>query len=146
MIGTRARHRANVVVEPAMLSRIGLTDHAVVRFATRAGLTTDDRAVVTPLVRQLLTVEGRIVRTRPRWSGLRDDADLYLQVGEWMLLIGCHDERRAGRYSIVTVITRSGDRTWRRAWRRGHVATPPPPGLCRRPWLHRLLRIGRDDA
>ncbi len=115
--------------EPAgagLLNRCGFTDHAIERFATRAGLPTTDRRIIEPLIRELLVREGKVVDRRPRWSRSRRGADLYLQLGEWMLFIGCRDRSGSDRYSIVTVVNGERNTTWNRALRLGYIRTPPP--------------------
>jgi hypothetical protein len=122
-----------------LLARIGFTDHAIDRFAGRAGLATSQRAVIEPLLRELVICEGRVVFERPGWARSRNHADLYVQVGAWLLLIACHDPRRPAGYSVVTVISRPEDRSWAQARRRGHVATAPPAGALSRPRLVALI-------
>ena len=124
------------------MRRIGFTDHALERFASRAGLPTSRRSVIEPIIRDLLLSEGWVVSERPRWARSRNAADLYLQLGDWMLLIGRRDESNAdrGRYAIVTVVNGAAGTTWRAAAKRGYILTPPPlparaTKLCRwRPW------------
>jgi hypothetical protein len=139
VLGPRRRGRA---VAPEMLERIGFTDHAITRFADRAGLLTSERRIVEPALRALLLREGRVVRSRPRWAGSRNTAELYLQIGEWMLLIGRHDGRRPGCYVIVTAIGRARRCTWKKAIRRGHIQTPPP-GAITSGWAPRILTATR---
>jgi hypothetical protein len=123
-----------VPVTAPLLQRVGFTDHAIERFATRAGLAVTTRSVIEPIVRDLLLLEGRVVTERPRWARSRNVADLYLQLGEWMLFIGCRRESGSERprYSIVTSIAGGTRTTWRVARRRGYVHTPAPEPLCRR--------------
>jgi hypothetical protein len=114
------------------LEQVGFTDHALERFAARAGLATDSRAVLEPLIRRLLLREGAVVFERPHWARSRNTADVYLQLGEWMLFIGCRREEPRRGYAIVTVVNGPRGNDWSHAWRRGYVATPPPTGLVRR--------------
>jgi hypothetical protein len=127
-----------------VLSRIGVTDHAIERFAARAGLLTAERQVVEPIMRELLLREGRVVTQRPPWARSRNTADLYLQLGDWMLLIGCRDEHRPGGYAIVTAVNGPREGSWMRALRRGNISTPPPmvPRAPRR--VASLLRAIRE--
>lgn len=115
------------LVPPEVLSRVGFTDHAIERFSARAGLATTSRRVVEPLIRDLLLQEGLVVAERPHWARSRNTADLYLQLGEWMLFIGCRQPSRLAHYTIVTVVNGPDGTTWRQAVRRGYVFTPPPP-------------------
>lgn len=125
--------RRSVPVGSELLDRLGFTNHAIERFATRAGLGSTKRQVVEPIVRGLLLCEGRVVADRPRWARSRNKADIYVQLGEWMLFIGCHDSQREGAYAIVTVVNGPSDNTWRTAHRRGYVSTPPIRVAPRRP-------------
>jgi hypothetical protein len=130
MILTSSRAGSNdgsVRVGAELMNRLGFTNHAIKRFAARAGLDSTNRDVVEPIVRGLLVREGRVVAARPRWAQSRNTADIYLQLGEWMLFIGCHDTQRAGAYAIVTVVNGPSDNNWRAAHRRGYVSTPPIP-------------------
>jgi hypothetical protein len=102
--------------------------------------------VVEPIVRGLLLDEGRVVAERPVWARSRRQADLFLQLEEWMLFIGCRDRVRPGRYSIVTAVNGPVDNTWRTAWRRGYISTPPPlPGRRGRPSLLVSIARGLED-
>lgn len=123
-----------------LLNGFGLTKHAIGRFAERAGLQTSNRRVIEPIVRELLLREGRLVPKRPGWARSRNRADIYLQLGEWMLFIGCHDHRYGRPYAIVTVENRPGT-TWRKAYRRRYVRTAPPTRAARRQ-PSRLLSTG----
>jgi hypothetical protein len=124
---------------------LGFSDHALVRFAERAGLPARDRATLEPLLRDLLVQEGRMVSKRPRWARSRNTADAYVQVGDWLLLICRHDVRRPGSLTVVTVVGEGA--TWERAAERGLVLTPPPvarPRLRERiAAVLRRLRRGR---
>ena len=94
---TGSRSSRSRPVVPELLEQIGFTDHALTRFASRAGMATSSRAVVEPIVRDLLLQEGLVVGARPHWAHSRDTADLYLQLGEWMLFIGCRRNSLARR-------------------------------------------------
>lgn len=117
------------LVLPDLLARVGFTDHAIERFAIRAGLTTSSRHIVEPIIRDLLLQEGLVVTERPRWARSRNTADLYLQLGEWMLFIGRRQSPQTPNFAIVTVINGREDTTWRQALRRGYIFTAPPPLL-----------------
>lgn len=133
-----------VPVGPELLERVGFTDHAITRFAQRAELASSSRAVIEPIVRDLLLDEGRVVSAPPPWARSRNSADLLLQLGNWMLLIGCHDPLRAGHYSIVTAVNGQAGDNWGKAKRRGYISTPPPRVVRWRPSL--LISIARGLA
>jgi hypothetical protein len=114
------------LVDPGLLQSIGFTNHAIERFAERAGLDTAERLRVEPIVRDLLVQEGRVVDRPPSWSRSRNEADRYLQVGEWLLLICRHDRRGGNRYDVVTIINNGNRMTWDKAIDRGLIFTPPP--------------------
>ncbi len=120
-----------VLIDRELQGRIGLTDHAIARFAQRSGLPYADRQTLEPVLRDLLIQEGRLVSERPRWSRSQNPADAYIQVGEWLVLICRHDVRRPGRWTVVTVVSRPAAPTWERAVARGWVGTPPPLRLSR---------------
>jgi hypothetical protein len=114
------------LVDRRLLASVGFTDHAVQRFAQRAGLGDARRGVVEPIMRDLLLQEGRVVVERPRWARSRNAADLYLQVGEWMLFVCRGSRRRLGSFDVVTVINGREGTSWDVALGRGFVATPVP--------------------
>jgi hypothetical protein len=93
----------------------------------RAGLATSNRAVIEPVIRRLIQGEGAVVTQRPHWARSRQRADLYIQLGEWMLLIVCSDKQHWGRYVVVTIVNGPGENTWRVARQRRYISTPPPP-------------------
>jgi hypothetical protein len=96
-------------------------------------------------VRDLLLCEGFVVAERPRWSRSRNTADLYLQLGQWMLFIGRHDTRRGG-YAIVTVVSGREGTTWSKALRRGYIVTPPPRSLIEQRRGHVASLLARLTA
>ena len=118
--------RRSALVDRRLLAQLGITDHAVLRFAQRAGLPAARRGAIEPLMRDLLAREGRIVTTQPRWARSRNEADYYLQVGEWMLFVCRASRRRLGNLEVVTVINSRAAPTWEAAVERGLVGTPPP--------------------
>lgn len=128
LFSRRAIRERSAPVGIDLLNHIGFTDHAIARFAERADLGSEKRCVVEPILRDLVLEEGCVVVTRPAWARSRHHADLYVQLGEWMLLIGCRDDPRSDRYAIVTVVNGPADNTWTRAHRLGRIgATPPMP-------------------
>lgn len=120
------------LVDLELLNRVGFTDHAIERFATRAGLATGSRHIVEPIIRDLLLQEGLVVAKRPHWARSHNTADLYLQLGEWMLFIGRREPE--SHYAIVTVVNGPEDTTWREALRRGYIFTPPPSLILDARW------------
>ncbi len=127
----------SALVDRRLLAQLGITDHADQRFAQRAGLSTARRGAVEPLMRDLLAQEGRIVPAAPRWARSRNEADLYLQVVEWMLFLCRGSRRRLGNLEVVTVINSREAPTWEAARERGLLGTPPPFAQ-RRPRRRRL--------
>jgi hypothetical protein len=117
---------AATIVDRELLAVLGFTDHAVQRFAQRTGLGVERRGAVEPVMRDLLLQEGRVVARRPRWARSRNEADLYLQVGEWLLFVCRGSRRRLGSFDVVTVINSGAASTWEGALERGLVWTPPP--------------------
>lgn len=119
------RRRAQPV-DRELLGRVGFTDHAIERFAERAGLATAERRRVEPIVRDLLAREGRVVRRPPRWHRSSNAADGYLQAGEWLLFICRESRRRPGSYDVVTIVNNGERTTWSTALDRGLIFTPLP--------------------
>jgi hypothetical protein len=126
-----------VLVDRALQARLGFSDHAIARFGQRAGLPFQDRMTLEPVLRDLLSQEGRMVSDRPAWARSRNTADAYVQVGDWLLLICRHDVRRPGQWTVVTVVNGPAGATWERAVARGLIGTPPPLRL-RRPRRPRM--------
>jgi hypothetical protein len=143
----RARPRSGgAPIGRGLLARVGFTNHAIARFAERAALGSTNRRVIEPILRELLLDEGRVMPARPVWAASRHEADLFLQLGDWMLLVGCRDRVRADRYAIVTVINGSGSYNWRTASRHGLISAPPPmPGGPPRPSLAVSIAHGLTD-
>jgi hypothetical protein len=113
-------------VFPELLDHLSFTDHAIDRFASRAGLATSSRRIIEPVICDLLLQEGLVVPERPHWARSRNTADLYLQLGEWMLFIGCRRGPPSRDYAIVTVVNGPSENTWQSALRRQFIFTPPP--------------------
>ncbi|MDR9369929.1 hypothetical protein Q5424_12590, partial [Conexibacter sp. JD483] len=113
-------------VEPRLLSVVGFTDHAIERFAERAGLDVADRRRVEPIARDLLLQEGSSSYDPPRWYRSSNAADGYLEAGEWMLFVLRTSRRRPGAWDVVTVLSNGDGTTWPVARRRGLILTPPP--------------------
>jgi hypothetical protein len=122
---------AGDLVDDGLQGRLGFANHAIERFGERAGLEARDRSTLEPVLRDLLTQEGRVVSDRPRWARSANPADAYIQVGDWLLLICRHDLRRPGRLTVVTVLNGPRGTTWERALRRGLLGTPPPLALAK---------------
>jgi hypothetical protein len=120
-----------LLVDRRLLAQVGFTNHAVERFAQRAGLDTTRRAEVEPIMRDLLLQEGRVVRERPKWARSRNEADLYLQAGEWLLFVCRGSTRRGGAFSVVTVLNGPAGMTWEKALARELVFTPRPVRAAR---------------
>ena len=118
-----------------LLARVRISDHALQRFAERAGLKLNSRAELTRIVEDLLLQEGLCVPSPPPWAHLRrpspwEPTPLYLQAGFWMLFVARPDPRSGPSYrKITTAIVAAPDRTWAQALERGDIGTPPPPGL-----------------
>ncbi|ADB52885.1 hypothetical protein [Conexibacter woesei] len=119
------RRRAQLV-DRDVLGRVGFTDHAIERFAERAGLDTAQRRAVEPIARDLLMQEGRVVGTPPAWYRSSNTADGYLQTGDWLLFVCRASRRRASAYDVVTVLCNGDSTTWSRALDRRLIYTPPP--------------------
>ncbi|HEY5196520.1 MAG TPA: hypothetical protein VIJ51_05785 [Solirubrobacteraceae bacterium] len=124
---TTRRGGAVEPVDQRRLAGIGFTDHAIERFAQRAGLETTSRARVEPVIRDLLLQEGVVTTGQPRWARSQNTAELYLQLGEWMLFVLRPDRQRPGGFTAVTVVNGPAGNDWATALRRGYVLTPPPP-------------------
>jgi hypothetical protein len=114
-------------VDQRWLAGIGFSDHAIERFAQRAGLDTASRARVEPVIRDLLLQEGVVTTRQPRWARSQNTTELYLQLGDWMLFVLRPDRQRAGCFTAVTVVNGPADNDWVTALRRGYIVTPPPP-------------------
>jgi hypothetical protein len=114
-------------VEAKLLSQLVFTEHAVERFRERAALSPRYAAdEVEGIMRDLLWQEGRVVSERPHWARSRNEADMYLQAGEWMLFVCQRSFQEAEGYDVVTVLNGPAENTWEHALERGYIATPPP--------------------
>jgi hypothetical protein len=114
------------LVDEDVLRQIGFTNHAIERFAQRAGLDSRRRGDVEATIRDLLLIEGQVVPELPRWARTRNEADLYLQIGEWMLLICRHSRHARGGFDVITVVNGPEGNDWDNALRRGFLFTPQP--------------------
>jgi hypothetical protein len=118
------------LADSSLLDRVAFSDHAIERFAQRAGLRFTSRHAVEPIARALLATEGWLVPHRPPWARSRRRGEVYLQAGDWMLFIAAQDPMAdEGHYLVMTAINRPIDATWRDACRRGHIKARPIPGL-----------------
>jgi hypothetical protein len=136
-----------MLIDSQLQRRIGFSNHALERFAERAGVGALSWREVEMILRDLLTQEGRVVNEQPRWARSRNTADAYIQVGEWLLLICRHDEMRRGAVTVVTIVNGPAGNTWQRALERGYIATPMPqsPRPPRQPYvsLWESIKIAR---
>jgi hypothetical protein len=137
-------------IDDALLARISFTDHAIERFAERAGLQTTNRRIIEPIARAVLHLEGVVVHSRPDWARSQNSADVYLQAGQWMLFIACKDYRSgSGRISVVTVINNPRVPTWVKATRRGRTRSTAPGFRVERTGLMAsaaaAMRLSRKD-
>jgi hypothetical protein len=126
-----------------LLATVHFSNHVLVRFAQRTGLSLAGRAALEPIVKDLLLQEGLRVPYQPGWARVRS-APFYLQAGSWLLFTGRPNPRAgAGHLTLTTVVARE-DRTWAAALERDEIATPPPlPN--RRPTLERVA-VGSSVA
>lgn len=109
-----------------LLERCGFTNHAIERFAARAGLRTTNRQIIEPLIRELLLREGTVVSERPRWARSRNRADLYLHLVA-RAAPGLHQDTPAAKYRRLT--TRTDQRARQCSYR---AANPAPVGCSPR--------------
>lgn len=127
---------------------LGFTNHALERFAERAGITAHSWRALESVLRDLLYQEGRVVPERPHWARSQNTADAYIQVGEWLLLICRHDELRRGALTVVTSVNGPEGNTWSRALEAGYIETPMPQVLSTPRLQHTSLwesiKIARD--
>jgi hypothetical protein len=149
---------ARVTAARRSTAAFGITDHARQRFAQRAAGDGAGFGTYDDFLRVLIAEDGRQVVERPRWALSRRAASMFVQVGDWLLIV-CEPGRRRGEWSIVTVLARdAGARgsgmDWREAIARratafqpSHlVANPGPlPSRPRRPRrpLSVALGLGR---
>ncbi len=116
------------LVDPRVLDRFGFTDHALARFAERAGIHGDLRLDIQPILRDLLLTEGTWTGQASNWARSSKPADTYLQIGTWMCLLARADTYCGrGHYSIVTVVNGPDRNDWATALKRGYIHLPPPP-------------------
>lgn len=139
----RAAPAPSTILTPGLLAAIGFSDHAIERFAQRAGVTPTRRAIVEPLIRDLLLQEGTITASAP----------LYLQFGDCMLFVLRPGGRNPSRLVAVTAVNGPSHNDWVTALRRGRIGTPPPPRLKPLPsgrldwrdWWRDALALRRQD-
>jgi hypothetical protein len=122
--------------------RIGYSDHALQRFCERGGVPARSRAELEGALRALVARDGRVVHDRPRWADSRRDADVFVQIGGWLLLVLMRDPRRGDdAFTAVTVLGREGITSWPAAQEHGLTRVRPPRwARPRRSLLSRLLR------
>lgn len=112
---------------PTQRLRIGWTDHALERFCERAGVPERPRAELEAQLRRLVAADGSVVHDRPAWADSRNEADLFVQIGGWLLVVLVRGERgRPDQYSAVTVLGREGWASWPAARARGLTRVRPP--------------------
>jgi hypothetical protein len=130
---------------PTKRLRIGYSEHALERFCERGGVPVRPRPELEGALRSLVARDGRVVHDRPRWAHSRRDADVFVQVGGWLLLVLMHDPRRGGdAYTAVTVLGREGVTSWPSAHRHGLTRVRPPRwARPRRSLLARILGLLR---
>lgn len=123
---------------------VGLTNHALDRFADRAQPPGRGEHYLRAALRDLVACEGRITNERPAWSRSNTPAALYIQINEFLLLVLEDDERRPGCFTAVTIVNGMREKTWQLALQRGWIELPPRPP---RPYVtsdDQLARIHRD--
>lgn len=112
---------------PTQRLRIGWTDHALERFCERAGVPARPRPELEQQLRRLVASDGSVVPDRPRWADSRNEADVFVQIGGWLLVVLMRDDRRGeDAYSAVTVLGREGWADWPAAHARGLTRVRPP--------------------
>jgi hypothetical protein len=123
--------------------RIGYSDHALQRFCERGGVPARSRAELEGALRALVARDGRVVHDRPRWAHSRRDADVFVQVGGWLLLVLMRDPRRGeDAFTAVTVLGREGITSWPSAHQHRLTRVRPPRwARPRRSLLARLLGL-----
>ncbi|WP_210494563.1 hypothetical protein [Patulibacter sp. SYSU D01012] len=123
----RGRGRASAPAVDTRRARIGWTDHALERFCERGGVPVRPRDELERVLTDLVRSDGRIVHDRPRWAASKNDADLFVQIGRWLLVVLMADERRGEHgYSAVTILGREGVPDWAFAHAHGLVGRRPP--------------------
>jgi hypothetical protein len=124
---------------PTRRLRIGWTDHALERFCERAGVPERPRPELEAQLRRLVARDGNVVLDRPRWADSRNEADVFVQIGGWLLVVLVHDERGGPEdMTAVTVLGREGWADWPAAHARGLTRVRPPRWV--RPSLLQRLR------
>lgn len=78
-------------------------------------------------LRRLVARDGSVVPDRPSWADSRNEADVFVQIGGWLLVVLMRDDRRgAEAYSAVTILGREGWAGWPAAHARGLTRVRPP--------------------
>jgi hypothetical protein len=112
---------------PTQRLRIGWSDHALERFCERAGVPARPRPELEAQLRRLVARDGSVVPDRPRWADSRNDADLFVQIGGWLLVVLMRDDRRGeDAFTAVTILGREGWASWPAAHARGLTRVKPP--------------------
>lgn len=125
---------------PTQRVRIGWTDHALERFCERAGVPRRSRPELEAQLRRLVARDGSVVHDRPPWADSRNEADLFVQIGGWLLVVLMRDERGDEHaFTAVTVLGREGWANWPAAHARG-LTRVRPPRWARPPLAVRVAR------
>lgn len=112
---------------PTQRLKIGWTDHALERFCERAGVPERPRPELEAQLRRLVARDGSVVPDRPRWADSSNVADVFVQVGGWLLVVLMRDDRRGDEaYSAVTILGREGWADWPAAYAGGLTRVRPP--------------------
>jgi hypothetical protein len=114
-------------------SAVGFTSHALQRFVQRSGLPDRGRDATETLLHGLFAAEGAVRYERPYWAPSRRRADVFLQLGNWMVFPAvATNVGAAGEYLVVTAITSMTHGTWRTAVHAGLIQTAAAVDLLRR--------------
>jgi hypothetical protein len=112
---------------PTRRLRIAWTDHALERFCERGGVPVRPRPELEAQLRRLVAADGSVVLDRPRWADSRNDADCFVQVGGWLLVVLMQSDRGGPEDVVaVTVLGREGWADWSAAHARGLTRVRPP--------------------
>lgn len=136
-----SRGRTAAPAAETLRLRIGYSDHALQRFCERGGVPARPRVELEGALRALVARDGRVVHDRPRWADSRRDADVFVQIGGWLLLVLMCDPRRGDEaFTAVTVLGREGITSWPAAHEHGLTRVRPPRWA--RPRRSLLARLG----